>query len=227
MMPAETTEHHRDPPVIDRAVKGCGAASTSSTLLERVRARSDDAWQRFGQLYRPLVLGWARQAGLQDADAEDVAQDVFQAVHGAIADFRHDRSGDTLRGWLRTITRNKARDLARRAAREPPGAGGEHARAELLAAACPPPAGSDVADRDEQRALLRRALDMTLADFADRTRRAFWAVVVEGRAPAEVARELGVGVHVVYLAKSRVLKRLRDEFEGLVDLGRWPPAGRT
>src|SRR5438034_10006419 len=85
----------------DNVQEGAGAASTSSTLLLRVKARDPDAWRRFEQLYRPLVLRWCRvRFGLQDADAEDVAQEVFGAVSGAIEEFRHDRPSDSLRGWL-------------------------------------------------------------------------------------------------------------------------------
>src|SRR5262245_29431146 len=71
--------------------QGGGSASTSSTLLERVRAQDQEAWQRLVHLYSPLVYGWCRRSGLQDADAADVGQEVFRDVAGAIAGFRRDR----------------------------------------------------------------------------------------------------------------------------------------
>jgi RNA polymerase sigma-70 factor (ECF subfamily) len=180
-----------------------------------VKAGSDAAWQRFLTLYRPLVLYWCGRAGLQAADAEDVAQEVFGAAAGAIEKFRHENAGDSLRGWLRTITQNKVRDHARRAARQVSAVGGSDAQRELLAV---PELLSDP-DKEvalEDGLLLRQAFEMILAGFKDHTRRAFWSVVIDGRSPDDVARELGIQVHSVYLAKSRVLRRLQDEFGELV-----------
>src|SRR3954467_15472366 len=99
-------------------------AGTSRSLLERVRADDAAAWDRLVALYAPLVLHWCRRWDLQDQDSADVFQEVFQAVARHIADFRKDNEGDTFRGWLRTITRNKVRDHFRRAGRQPCGAGG-------------------------------------------------------------------------------------------------------
>jgi RNA polymerase sigma-70 factor (ECF subfamily) len=86
------------------------SSSTSTSLLRPVKARDPDAWQRLVNLYGPLVYRWAREAQLQDSDATDVTQEVFQAVCEAIERFRHDRPNDSFRGWLWTITKNKVRD---------------------------------------------------------------------------------------------------------------------
>jgi hypothetical protein len=83
------------------------SSSTSLSLIDRVRARDAEAWQRLSQLYGPLVYRWARQAGLQANDAIDLAQEVFGAVSAGINNFRHDRPGDTFRGWLWGVTNNK------------------------------------------------------------------------------------------------------------------------
>src|SRR5262249_48830287 len=85
-------------------------SATSLTLLERVRRRDQAAWERLVSLYTPLVYHWCLRHGLQPADAEEVSQEVFLAVARGIGDFRHDREGDSFRGWLRTITRNKVCD---------------------------------------------------------------------------------------------------------------------
>src|SRR5262249_14847420 len=75
----------------------------SLTLLQRARARQPAAWERLVALYAPLVLHWCRRAGLGDADAADVFQEVFRSVSEHLNEFRRDRPGDTFRGWLRTI----------------------------------------------------------------------------------------------------------------------------
>src|SRR5262245_63501950 len=86
------------------------SASTSLGLLDRVRADDPAAWDRLVALYAPLVLHWCRRFALPEQDAPDVFQEVFRAVTGHIRAFRKDRAGDTFRGWLRTITRNKVHD---------------------------------------------------------------------------------------------------------------------
>lgn len=200
--------------------KSKGGQDTSSSLLERLRSteRDPDAWERFVALYQPLVLDWCRRGRLQSADADDVTAEVFRSVHRAIARFKRGGAG-TFRRWLREITRNAICDLARARAREAQGAGGSDAQAVIQAV--PEVVFDDVdeeRDRDEQRMLLRKALRAILANYKDQTREAFWRVVVEGRCPAEVAREMAVEEHVVYLAKSRILKRLREEYGDLLDM---------
>src|SRR3569623_434752 len=106
--------------------------STSRTLLERVKQRDSDAWRRLVELYGPVVYRWTIQRGVQAADAADVAQEVFQAVATSIKRFRREKSGDSFRGWLWTVTCNKLRDHFRRQVGEPRGSGGSEAH-DLLA----------------------------------------------------------------------------------------------
>ena len=102
-----------------------GDLPTSLTLLDRVRGRDPAAWQRLVHLYGPLVQTWCRHWGVTGPDAEDVAQEVFQAVAAGVGEFRRDRPGDTFRGWLKGIVRHKLLDHLRgRPVRPvPPGAG--------------------------------------------------------------------------------------------------------
>jgi RNA polymerase sigma-70 factor, ECF subfamily len=205
----------------DPSVNQYGSSGTSSSLLLRVQACDQTAWERLVRLYGPMVFGWCLRAGLQAADAADVGQEVFAAVARAIQGFRHDRKGDTFRGWLYVITRNKLRDRS-----IPPGgagAGGSDAQrrlaeicAEEAEPAMPP---SDAIEADEQKALYRRATEMVRSEFETRTWDAFWRVFVDGDSAADVASDLGVSVNSVYLAKSRVLRRLREEFAALIDFG--------
>jgi RNA polymerase sigma-70 factor (ECF subfamily) len=199
--------------VIGHAVNPPDPASTSLGLLERVKAHDSAAWERVVVVYGPLVDLWCRQAGLQAADAADVRQDVMLAVARAVGEFRRDRPGDSFRGWLRAITRSKLADYWRKrpAATAVTGGSDAYRRLQQLAAA-------DSEDSDAEAGLVyRRALDLIRTDFEERSWRAFWLVVMDGRSPVDVAAELGVSVNAVYLAKGRVLSRLREEFAGLIE----------
>src|SRR5262249_13628327 len=151
----------------------------------------------------------------------DVGQEVFAAVARGIDTFRHDREGDTFRGWLFTITRNKLRDRS-----APPGgvgAGGSDAQQRLADLAVEPPEDTPFTptcdEPNERKLLCRRAIEIVRVEFEVRTWEAFWFSFVDGRAPADVAADLGLSVNAVYLARSRILQRLREEFAALIDLG--------
>src|SRR5437867_4186058 len=107
------------------------STATSNNLLERLKADDAEAWNRLVVLYAPLVYQWCRRWDLRDQDIADILQDVFQAVATHIATFRKERAGDTFRGWLRTIARNKVHDHYRRLGREPGGVGGTDAQIRL------------------------------------------------------------------------------------------------
>jgi RNA polymerase sigma-70 factor (ECF subfamily) len=175
-------------------------ASTPSSLLLGLRSRDPLAWQRLAYLYAPLVRRWCRQRGLQAADTDDLIQEVFRAVLARVGDFRKEQAGDSFRGWLWTITRHKLGDHFRRAAR--PDAATVAALDDLPAEGPP--------DDNAAPDLLRRALELVRDEFEEASWQAFWGVVVEDRSPAAVAEERRLSVNAVYLAKSRVLRRLRD-----------------
>jgi RNA polymerase sigma-70 factor, ECF subfamily len=192
--------------------------STSLGLLERIKALDQAAWERLVSLYSPLVYGWCRQAGLQAADAADVGQEVFRSVARKIGDFRRAREGDTFRGWLRTITRNKIRDSIRRKRTELVGVGGSDAQRRLLqveSVVCD--AIDDPRDDSDRRILYHRVIELVHREFAERTWQAFWRVALDEQRPADVASALGMSVNAVYLAKSRVLRRLREELAALME----------
>jgi RNA polymerase sigma-70 factor (ECF subfamily) len=145
-----------------------------------------------------------------------VGQDVFVAVARNIGSFRLDRKGDTFRGWLYTITRNKLRDRA--ATLGAIATGGSDARDRLLAVPEKERANVDSdLQANENCSIYVRALEMVRSEFLVQTWDAFWKVAVDGRIPSDVAADMGVSVNVVYLAKSRVLRRLREEFATLID----------
>jgi RNA polymerase sigma-70 factor (ECF subfamily) len=184
-------------------------------LLDRVRRRDAEAWRRLLHLYTPLVRHWCARWDVRGVDAEDVAQEVFQAVAAGIDRFHRDRAGDTFRGWLRGITRNKLLDFFRRNNQHPRAQGGTDAHRQLQEV---PEPGADPDDSDTQlSALYHRALALVRDEFEDRTWQMFWRVVVDGRAPAAVAAEMDVTPVAVRVAKSRVLTRLRLEVGDLFE----------
>jgi RNA polymerase sigma-70 factor (ECF subfamily) len=190
------------------------SSATSRSLLARVQADEPQAWDRLVALYAPLVLHWCRRQGLQDQDAADVFQEVFQAVVSHVAGFRRDRPGGTFRGWLRTITQNKLRDHFRKRGGEAQGVGGSSDRLARLPG--PEPAEEAPAgDEAVEGALFARALELIRAEFEERTWAAFWGTAVEGRATKDVAADLAMTPGAVRVAKSRVLHRLRTELGDL------------
>jgi RNA polymerase sigma-70 factor (ECF subfamily) len=188
---------------------------TSSSLLARVRARDEAAWEKLVCLYGPLVYSWCRRAGLQPADAADVGQNVFIAVSKGVDNFRRDREGDSFRAWLFTIARRKICDHWSARGAEA-GAADVQKRIEELAVEESSVSAASMPSEDT-RALYRRAIELVRAEFEPATWQAFWKVTVEDEPPAEVALALGISRNAVYLAKSHVKRRLREEFDALLD----------
>lgn len=193
------------------------SGSTSLSLIQRVQIDDALAWDRLARIYGPVVFQWATDLGLQTSDAADVMQEVFVALAASVAEFRRDTQGATFRGWLYSITRNKVRDHFRVAARQPRAAGGETAQWQLeqhvegpelpdLLETSPAGTAADIA---------RRALGLIQTEFEPRTWQAFWQTTVAGRPPADVAAEMGLSLASVYQSKSRILKYLRRELDGL------------
>lgn len=168
------------------------------------------------QLYYPLVYRWCRGAGLQDQDAGDVCQEVFA---GLAAGFHQYRPELRFRPWLRGITNNKLRVFWKRNGSQVEACGGTDGLASLAQIPQPelPSDLPEQADDNERCFLVQRALGFIRPEFRETTWRAFWETVVENRSPGDVAAELGVSRNAIYVAKSRVLHRLRVELEGLFE----------
>jgi len=193
--------------------------STSRSLLEHARTADPAAWERLVTLYAPLVAAWCRRWGVRQQDILDVLQDVFTAVANNLDRFRKDRPSDTFRGWLLTISRNKVRDHFRRVAHQPAAAGGTDALVRLQQILDPEGtvANDEMADDVEFSQVLVRALESIRGEFHENTWRAFWGVVVEGRAAADVGADLDMRPGTVRVSKSRVLLRLRKELGDVGD----------
>jgi RNA polymerase sigma-70 factor (ECF subfamily) len=190
-------------------------SQTSLTLMDLLRQDPKDAgaWDRFVRRYRPKICGWCRDRGLQEADAEDVAQDVIAILTRKMASFRYDPSR-RFHAWLRTIT--------------------YHALSDLIESRCraigdrPTP----FLDTIEARADLERRLDelfdrelleLAIARVRERvavpTWDAFRLTTFEGHTGAEASRLLGIPVASVFVSKHRVQKMLRGEIARLEGAG--------
>jgi RNA polymerase sigma-70 factor (ECF subfamily) len=183
--------------------------TTPVSLLERLRQPDNQtAWARFVDLYTPLLCYWGRRVGLKEPDVADLIQDVFCILTRKLPDFTYD-SNRTFRGWLHTVLMNQWRtSLRRRIEQSLPEAVVDTVDIETYEA---------FIEKEYRDYLIGRALQVMKADFRPSTWQACWEHVACGRPVAEVASELGISEKAVYLAKARVLKRLRQELEGLWD----------
>lgn len=189
---------------------------TRASLLIRLRDGSNhEAWREFLELYSPMIYGFVRNRGLQDADAADLLQDVLRSVAGALDRLDYDKQKGGFRAWLFTITRNKLSTFltSRRSHNQ---ASGDSAQHELLTAH--PDRAINLEqdwDREFQRQLAARAMQTIEAEFEPKTWQAFWQTAIDGLSAAEVSRRIGLSPGAIYVAKSRVLARLKEQVERL------------
>lgn len=184
--------------------------STKPSLLSDARQGRPEAWHRFVHLYGPLIYRWVRMSGLQSTDAADVTQDVLMSVSKDLATFDPSRPDAKFRGWLWTITRRRIADHHR--GRPDDELLGSADQSIAAASMDEPPTDADT----DRATLLRRAVAIYRDRFDAKTWQAFWATVVDGRSPDEVAETLGVTRWAVYKSRARILQRLRSELAGLL-----------
>ncbi len=184
--------------------------TTTVSLLERLRTPADrQAWNQFALLYTPLLYSWVLNLGLQHSDAEDVVQEVMRSLLVKLPEFVYAPNKGKFRSWLKVILRHKLVDFQRK-------------RKDQNLKHLPIDRHDDgvedlgFIDLEHNQALVKRALTIMQTEFQTTTWQACWKVVVEDRPAAEVARELSTTLDVVYAAKSRVLRRLRESLTGLL-----------
>jgi len=186
---------------------------TSHTLLQRLRQGVDDAaWERLVRLYTPLIRGWLRRHLPQPDDVDELTQQVFQVVVEKMPAFEHAGRAGSFRAWLRGICVNRVRMFWR----ERPPECGFDPEPVLQQLEDPHSDLSRQWDREHDEHVARALLEQIEGEFNPATWRAFQLLVLEERQPAEVAAEVGISLNAVFIAKSRVLSRLREESAGLV-----------
>lgn len=184
--------------------------TTPVSLLNRLRQSGEqEVWQRFVDLYTPLLYHWGRQLQLQESDVSDLVQDVLVLLVQKLPEFTYNPD-NSFRAWLHTVLMNPWRTRLRR---QTPRAIGSEALEELTVA----DGALAFAEAEYRHALSQCALQLMKAEFLPTTWQACWEQVVNERPAAEVAAELGISEGAAYVAKSRVLRRLRQELDGLLD----------
>jgi RNA polymerase sigma-70 factor (ECF subfamily) len=190
---------------------------TSASLVRRLAvAPTADDWRRLDDLYRPLLRAWMARAGVAASDVDDLVQDVLFVVSREIAGFKW-RGRGAFRAWLRTILANRVRDYFRGQKYRPTATGDSDFLRRLDELESPDSALSKLWDREHDEHVAASLMRRVQGDFAPATWQAFRRHVLEGEPAARVAEELGLKLNSVLLAKSRVLKRLRQELAGLVE----------
>jgi RNA polymerase sigma-70 factor (ECF subfamily) len=184
---------------------------TRSSLLLRARDGDPEAWSDFTALYRPLIRAWLRRQSVADADLDDLTQDVLLCVVRNLPSFSHSGRSGAFRAWLRSIVSCRVCDFWRA---RPPAADSETALALLED---PESELNRLWEREHDLYVLRCLLEMVEQEFEQSTLRAFRRLALDGAAGPDVAAELGLSVGAVYVAKSRVLQRIRREADGLID----------
>lgn len=185
---------------------------THPSLLARVRNVGDrSAWAEFVELYAPVVYAYAVRHSLQEADAADFTQDAMLGLMRTLRSFEYDRSKGSFRGWLVTVLRNQLKRDGVKATRQPRGTGDTSALLRLSELPAPPI--DETLENDLKLSEFHWAAQRVRTEFQPNTWAAFWQTTVEGLAVQPVAERLGMTAGAVYVARSRVLSRIRDEVQ--------------
>jgi RNA polymerase sigma-70 factor, ECF subfamily len=192
--------------------------STSLSLLQRLRAQpAGQDWGRFTELYEPLLRSWLRRKDVLAHDSDDLVQNIMAVVVRRVPDFEHNGRPGAFRTWLRMITFNCIKEHWRERKAEPAGIGGSDIQTMVSELEDPESRLSILWNEEHDRHVMRHLLGELQAEFEPRTWLAFQRFALESKPAAEVAKELGITPNAVFIAKSRVLARLREESAGLLD----------
>jgi RNA polymerase sigma-70 factor (ECF subfamily) len=191
--------------------------ATRASLLVRLRdPRDESAWKEFIDLYAPLIYGYLRKQGLQDADAADLSQEVLTAIAGAIGRLEYDPQRGAFRNWLFTVVRRKLLTW-RRAESYRPFGGNPGLDSNFLEQCSTPPQMDATWEAEWERSRFAWACEQVRADVTDPTWQAFWRTAIVGQPSKQVASDLGLTVAAVYVARSRVLARLKEAVQSIAE----------
>ena len=190
--------------------------TTRPSLVRRLQGDRDErAWDEFSQIYEPVVLRLMRAQGLQDCDARDATQQVLLRISGAIDRYVPDGADASFRRWLFRIARNVVITFLTRQSKLPTVLNDQEL-VEVLDGSIADSAESQLFDAEYQQQILATAIEQVRREFKESTWQAFVETSINGRAIPDVARELKMSVGSVYVARSRIIARLRmkvEEFE--------------
>jgi RNA polymerase sigma-70 factor (ECF subfamily) len=190
--------------------------ATRQSLLIRLKdPRDGQAWAEFVAIYTPLIDRLARAGGLQAADAADLSQEVFRAVAGAIDRYNPDPARGSFRGWLFRIARNLMINLLAARRVRPPATGGSDVQEMLERVPAPDAAETALFDTEYRRRVFLWAADQVRGEFRPSTWQAFWLTAVEGQDTKTAARASAISVGAVYIARSRVMARLKAAIDAI------------
>lgn len=184
-------------------------STIGSSLLGRVREISPDAWDQMVRKYFPLVYGWCRRDGLSESDSADVCQDVFKSTLKSIGGFHRSEPSHSFRGWLRRITQRRIIDFRSTMSLVLPANGGNEIHEVIQNLADVEIDSGNSTDVLSRFANLQTVLTKVEIEFEPLSWQAFVLVVIDQVPAIEVAELLGISRNAVYLAKSRILKRVR------------------
>jgi RNA polymerase sigma-70 factor (ECF subfamily) len=191
---------------------------TSLSFLDEMRRDSTSPqWQRFDELYRPLMQSWLeRYADVTAADRDDLVQDVLLTVATELPRFDHNGNPGAFRAWLRHILANRLRNFWKRRQRRPDAVGGSDFLRQLDELDDDASGLSALWDQQHDQHIMQRLLELIRGRFAAQTWEAFRLQMFEEKSPEETAAALALSLNQVYVAKSRVLSALRKAAEGLI-----------
>lgn len=191
---------------------------TSVSLLDRLKDSNDEvAWDRFCEIYGPLIRSWLIRRGLNQVDADDVQQSAMEKLAEKLPAFEHNGNTGAFRLWLKSIVANRMTVAWRQKQKLGQGAGSEQVGEMAKQLEDPNSNLSRLWDQEYQQRLCERLLALVESDFSEQTMSAFRKVFLEGRKAPDVADELGLTANAVRIAQSRVLSRLREVGAGLMD----------
>jgi RNA polymerase sigma-70 factor (ECF subfamily) len=193
-------------------------SETSASLLDRLRVAPDgDDWTRLVDLYTPLIRAWLARQGLPRQEADDLTQEVLTVLVRRLPDFERQPRPGAFRRWLRTITVNCLRDHWRASKVRPRATGDSDFRETLEQLEDPDSGLSRQWEQEHDQHVARQLLEQIRPRFEPTTWEAFRRFALLGEPADQVASALGLTPNAVFIAKSRVLARLREEGAGLLD----------
>lgn len=190
--------------------------SIASSLLFRAQKNDDEAWHRIHRLFGPLIKEWVKKSGVKEVDADDIAQQVLTNIYQKIDRFERVNESDTFTGWVWTMTKFRVLDYFKSQKDIPNASGGSIAQ-KMFDQVPEHQLESDVFDENTAALKLTRSVLVIIqSEFETSTWDAFWRATVEREKPADIAQSMGMTLHAVYKAKSRVAKRIREEMDGIL-----------